>query len=455
MTSRQRGINRIRVVKYKRVSHDEQKLKKNSIIAQDEVLNEYIKKNPNMVLVGDFSDEGVSGTKLQRTELQSLLNMVEAGEVDLILITKLDRWFRNVKFYYKVQEILDRHDVAWKTVLEEYDTTTASGNLNINIALTLAQHETDRNSDRIRVVFDSKVKHKQAITGALPFGFTTTDGNGARMVVKNKNQEHIVYDFIDQVKNTHSIRASMFYINEKYDLTLSYNRGYKLLKNTMLYGRYHDIDDYCEAYITKEEFDEIQRITSRNIKKRETNRVYIFSGLLICPVCGQRLAGSIKRTYKSYGTYEYQLYRCNGHRKSHVCDYKKTISQNLLERQLLAEVMPQLDRLIVDAQIQEANTKTPKINKTAIRDEMDRLNKMYQKGRIKEEDYDRQYDELEKKLYQKEEPKKDYAKIKEVLNTSLGSLYETFSDKEKQIFWRSIIDYIEFDGRKKTIIHFL
>ena len=72
---------KIRVAKYKRVSHDEQKLKKNSIIAQDELLDKYIADHPDMVLVGDFSDEAVSGTKLKRTELQSLLEMVESREV--------------------------------------------------------------------------------------------------------------------------------------------------------------------------------------------------------------------------------------------------------------------------------------------------------------------------------------------------------------------------------------
>ena len=98
MKTKARGLNKLRVAKYKRVSHDEQKLKKNSIIAQDELLDEYIKNNPDLILVGDFSDEGISGSKIKRTELDRLLKMVEAGEVDLILVTKLDRWFRRSPF---------------------------------------------------------------------------------------------------------------------------------------------------------------------------------------------------------------------------------------------------------------------------------------------------------------------------------------------------------------------
>ena len=42
-----------------------------------------------------------------------LLDAVSAGDVDVILFIKLDRWFRNIAEYYKVQEILDRHKVDW------------------------------------------------------------------------------------------------------------------------------------------------------------------------------------------------------------------------------------------------------------------------------------------------------------------------------------------------------
>lgn len=444
---------KLRVAKYKRVSTDEQKLKKNSIIAQDELLDQYIANNPNLILVGDFSDEGVSGTKLMRTELQSLLEMVEHEEVDLILVTKLDRWFRNVGFYYKVQEILDRHNVAWKTILEDYDTTTASGKLNINIALTLAQHETDKTSDRIKVVFDSKLKHKQAISGSQPLGFAITNGNGARKVIRDPKVEHVMRDLIDHVRATHSVRGTMVYINDKYDLAISYNSMYRLLRNTMLYGHYKGVDDYCEAYMTKEEFDDLQNSLNKNIRKRKTNRTYFLAGLVRCPVCGGRLAGTYKVTKKNDKEYHYNIYRCPRSNIHKLCSYKKVKFESTLERKLLDQVLPQFEQLIIDIEVEEKKG-APRINKTAIREEMDRLNKMFQKNRISEDEYDQQYESLEKKLYTPQKPKKDYSAVKELLHGDFKDLYKTFSNEEKQIFWRSIVDYIEIVGDDLKI-HFL
>ena len=68
----------------------------------------------------------------------------------IILVTKLDRWFRNIGEYYKVQEILEAHNVSWKTIYEDYDTSTAAGRLKINIMLSVAQDEADRASERIK-----------------------------------------------------------------------------------------------------------------------------------------------------------------------------------------------------------------------------------------------------------------------------------------------------------------
>ena len=121
---------------------------------------------------------------------------------------------------------------------------------------------------------------------------------------------------------------------------------------------------------------------------------------------------------------------------------------------MLKQVIPQLENLIVEAQIEEKDSKVPKVNKASIKDQMSRLNDMYEKGRIDEDEYDRKYEALEKKLKVKNEPKKDYSHLKEILNTDFKSLYATFNELEKQMFWRSIIDSIELHG-DDIVINFL
>ena len=73
--------------------------------------------------------------------------------------------------YYKIQEVLDENNVSWQAILEDYETLTANGRFKVNIMLAVAEQERDRDSDKIKDVFQYKVSQGQPITGAQPFPF--------------------------------------------------------------------------------------------------------------------------------------------------------------------------------------------------------------------------------------------------------------------------------------------
>ena len=303
----------LRVAKYVRVSTDEQKMKKNSVLAQHEILDEFIAQHENFELVGTYADEGVSGTKFMRTDLQRLLSDVEKGGIDLILVTKLDRWFRDVALFYKTQEILDAHNAAWYTVLEDYETLTSDGRFKVNIMLSVYQNEVDRTSERIGVVFDYKVKQGHAISGAQPYGFRTHRIDGHSIVIKDPDKVDIVNDFLGHLEIHESIRGALNYVNVKYGQTISYTTIIKLVKSPLLYGEYRGNTNYCEGYISKERALAIlYKLNKRHSKVNHANRVYLFSGLLKCPHCGRNLSGAMKTQYhKGKKIHEYKTYRCN------------------------------------------------------------------------------------------------------------------------------------------------
>ena len=99
-----------------------------SVEAQKQALTEYARKN-NLHIVDYYVDEGQTARKSykKRKEFIRLMDDVKVGNIDIILFIKLDRWFRNIRDYYKIQDILEKHKVNWKTIFENYDTTTASG----------------------------------------------------------------------------------------------------------------------------------------------------------------------------------------------------------------------------------------------------------------------------------------------------------------------------------------
>ena len=59
----------------------------------------YIDSHENMILVDTYIDDGISGQKLKRDDFQRLIDDVRAGRIDLIIFTRLDRWFRNLRHY--------------------------------------------------------------------------------------------------------------------------------------------------------------------------------------------------------------------------------------------------------------------------------------------------------------------------------------------------------------------
>ena len=97
----------MKVFLYERVSSDEQAKHGYSLDAQHEALVDFCERN-NHIILGVYQDGGISGRKpyTKRPAMVQLLKDVETVKPDMILFTKLDRWFRSIKEYYKVQDIL-------------------------------------------------------------------------------------------------------------------------------------------------------------------------------------------------------------------------------------------------------------------------------------------------------------------------------------------------------------
>lgn len=446
-------MKRLRVAKYKRVSKKEQAIKGFSLQAQDEALNEYIEKN-DFVIAGEYADEGITASTLNRPALQQLLNDVRAGKIDLIIFTKLDRWFRSVAHYYKIQEILEEHGIPWRTVLEDYNTETSDGKFKVNIMLSVAQQELDRTSERIKVVFESKIRNRQPITASQPYGYKIGfDEDGTKRVVMDGSAREAIFDFFAHFEVHQSLSTTMEYINDKHDLHLSYNTCKSMIKNTMYCGIYHGVIDYCPAYISVERFNKIQSILKDNKHVKQCKHTYLFTGMFKCPSCGRGMVGCMSKG--SHNIYYY--YRCNKMAKDKACDNHTRVPEHHVEQYLLENIEDELNKYIVSSEVQSAPVKKSKYNRSKIQNEIDRLNKMYQKGRIDDDEYDTEYDKLKSKLDMCElEPNvRDLKPLREFLTSDFKDIYEYLSKEEKRALWRSIIDRMAFNDYNDIDIKFL
>ena len=449
---------------YVRVSSQEQKLHGLSLDAQQQKLSEYAETH-NLRIVEWYMDEGVSARKKisKRPELQRLIRDAKRGLFKRVIFIKLDRYFRSVQEYYSCQAILDEAGVTWTATEEKYDLSTANGRAFVNMKLTIAELESDTTGERIKIVNDYKVKSAMPLYGtrSMPFCYAvepvSEDSKTKRIVKQNAE---IMNDLIAHVMVNRSIRGGMSYINSKYGTTLRYTAVRNVLRNPMIYGSYKGNPNYCEPYVTKEKFDEIQQIVERNPRTSTEEYPYIFTGLIKCPLCGGTLSGTSHVTKSKYGKqYTYYAYRCHKHKIHKQCDFTFLVFENKMEKLLFDRIEEIIEEQeIKNIEVAEKGKKVSKYNVKELRTELDRLNYSWQKGRIKSvEEYDKKYDEIVAKIAEAENPTvekpMDFSYIKETLSGGWKGIYEALDNEHKRAFWRSFVREIQIDwgASKKDI----
>ncbi len=446
----------IRCALYDRVSTDMQAKEGLSLDAQRQALTEYALSH-SYEIVGYYSDEGLTARKKMqnRKELQRLLNDVKADKIDLILVTKLDRWFRNIKDYHNTQSILEAHNCNWKTIFEEYDTTTSNGRFAINIMLSVNENECDRDSERIRSVFEYKKRNREHLNGKPAYGYTT---DAEKHLIKDPKTQHIVEDVFKTYFSIYSKKGTIRRIKEIYgeDAPTMYQIN-RILSSETYAGIMFGIDDYCPAYITREQFFKIQQISDSKIIPHQTEP-FIFSSLIKCPVCGRNMSGFVKRQkLKNGDVSEYKRYRCGA--KFTEFHNGACISESVIEEYLLSNIVSQLETDMMNMQnrVQRVSHKN-KIS--AIRAEIDRLNLMFQKGRIKEAYYEEEYNRLET-LLKDCEPQQEivslesYKALSETFKSGWQEIYHKLDASHKKAFWKGIIKEIHVNKESHKISGFV
>lgn len=409
----------MKVFLYERVSSEEQAKHGYSLDAQHQMLTEFCEKNDHIIL-GVYKDEGISGRKpyTKRPAMVELLNDLELIKPDIILFTKLDRWFRNIKEYYKVQDILDRNKVYWKAINEEYDTSTASGRLYVNIKLSIAQDEADRTSERIKDVHTQLVAQGKVLGGSVPFGYKIENAH----CVFGDNI-HITKEAIDYYMLHRNSLATCRHINEKYGLAWTHSHLMRLFHSPILKGEYRDNPNFCEPLLPLNEWDKLQEATKRNVKNN-THRTYLFTGLVKCPVCGRRMCGVT--------VHETKYYRCNSYH-SGMCSNRKYISEKKLEEWLLENI---------EEDYKVNVTMKPKVKKDdpqKYRDRLKRLNDMYLYGNITEAEYKAKTSEIQQKLA---ELSKNAPLKTQIFASNWKDLYRELDGKHRQMFWQNLVKEI-------------
>lgn len=446
----------LRVAIYIRVSTDRQARKGDSTGEQLDTLHAYVDSHENMILQGVYIDDGVSGQKLNRNDFTRLMENVRAEQIDFIIFTKLDRWFRSLRHYLNTQATLEKYNVSWLAVSQPFfDTSTPQGRAFVAQSMTFAELEAQNDSVRILDVFEYKYKQGQVLSGKAPLGYSIEN----KHLVPNGDASKAlaVFEYYDRVG---SLNATILFLQNEYGITMSQaNLKKAILMNEKYIGVMRDNENFCTPIVPRDLFERVQGKLQINVKCSQKN-AYIFSGLIVCACCGHAMSGAMLYSGKrADGTkYKYPVYRCRGAYPNRRCENRKVVNEHTLEKYILENIKPLISDFLVDYEVKAAPVTDNRQKRAALLRKIDRLKELYVNDAITLDEFKKdkaRYTDQIAALPDTAAPEKDLTGLREFLKMDITGIYETMTAEEKRYLWRSVIKEIRANSAHEYEIIFL
>ena len=382
------------VAVYARVSRDGE-VKHHSIEAQKKFLQEYIDQHPDWEFVDFYVDEGVTGTKLDRPELNRMMRDAHDGKIDIILTKAVSRFGRNTSAVLRMLQELRELGVAVIFDNEHVSTADPEGMFYLQSLCVMAEAEARQNSEYQKWAIRNR--YKEGIPNTFhPYGYKLID-HELQVIPEEAEVVRKIYELylsgmgiqsISKALNKDGIpsrdgalwRDSTVYRilhNEVYvgDLLLqkTYICDYLSKKKKPNQGNLPQylVTGCHEAIIDQDTYDKVQAETLRRKKLYNTeNRARpqeerVFSKLIYCEHCNKALHYKL-----ALGASKRKMWICKVHHSlgADYCPLKpiredillETTSEVLLSQKLIkndTELTNKLLRKYVSKIVAKANQK--------------------------------------------------------------------------------------------------
>jgi site-specific DNA recombinase len=366
-----------KVAIYIRLSREDgDKEESNSITNQRMMLNNYINMHDDLTLYDEYCDDGYTGTNFERPAFKRMIQDIESGLVNCVLVKDLSRFGRD---YINVGNYVERyfvdHDIRFIAKNEQIDSLQAPYDMLLPIRNIFNQQYALDISQKVQSSFKVKQREGQFI-GAFPsYGYkrNTTDKNklviddyaadivrriyslyadgiGKIRIANILNEENILCpsEYKKQCgfnyKNSNKMNTTSYWTfstiskilqNQMYHGDMVQGKTKRRMKGKAQYLSKEDwiiVEDTHPAIIDDELWNRVQRTLKRDTRNIDFNQnVSVFAGFLKCGDCGRALAKNISigqihyvcSTYKNYGKG-----KCSSHRVNHK-DLEKIILEDL------------------------------------------------------------------------------------------------------------------------------
>ena len=282
-----------RVAIYIRVSTARQDQEGYSIPMQKDRLIAFCRAK-GWVISGMFIDPGHSGSTLERPGMVSLIEGVKAGKYDVVLVYKLDRLSRSQKdTLFLIEDIFMKHDVAFVSMQESFDTSTVFGIAMVGILSVFSQME--RSTIVERTMMGRTGRAEKGLFhggGTEPIGYSYVDGE---LVVDPEEAQQVrdVYQmYADGYSVTEITRRMEGRTTKHGDWSHTGTVG-NVLDNPLYAGIIH-FDGVQERgqheAIVSESLNRKVKVRRERLRHAEASgdSAYLLTGLIYCDCCGAR-----------------------------------------------------------------------------------------------------------------------------------------------------------------------
>lgn len=332
---------------------------------------------------GVYVDAGISAKDMKRPKLQELLRAIRSGEIDLVMVTELSRLSRNTRDFIEMWDMMKLHDCGFTSLREDFDTTTAAGEMVILQLMNLAQFERRQTSERVEANIAARAARGLYNGGCVPLGYMTIPDRPGFLEVDEEMAEVVQAAYTAFLREGSLARAAIWLNDKGYRLkkyregggsfkrvghftvdnlqALLRNKVYIGVKVYTYRGEQREAKAVWPSIIDEGTFHRIGKILDKNKSRfkptKENRRPYLLSGITHCQTCSSFMPGksatgnSGKVPYyehawatKRDATLSKKMFKCEPHRvpakkleplvmekfKSLICD--STMMMEMLKR---------------------------------------------------------------------------------------------------------------------------
>lgn len=439
---------------YLRVSTEAQADEGYSLAAQAEKLEAYCRMK-GIAAFQRYVDGGFSGSNLTRPAITDLVEAIRAGNVERVVVYKLDRLSRSQKdTLYLIEDVFMPHGVDFVSINENIDTGSPYGRAMIGILSAFAQLERENIFLRTRMGMVERVKQGfWPGGGKIPFGYDYDADKG--ILVPNSDADTVreIYARYLEGQSTGRIAREL---GLKYEhlvrqiLLRESNTGVIVYRGECYSGRH-------EPLVDKQTFERVKRRLLRSDKPRAAASNKLLTGLLVCGHCGAKM-----RYQKWGGAGDKLVCYSRDKSKPHLVHDADCPNRGVMARQVEEVVIRDLYQLAAQPTQSRGSAKQPAECRRALERAQRKLRRLYELFAEGEDDTlrdaitrarrecGRAEQELERA--QQDERQEEMDAAQQALQT-IGSCWDKLSDAEKQTLVRACVQRIVLQNDKIEIFY--